>query len=313
MAVTALPVVRAFELARRAPERRWLVRDLWAQQAQGIIGGAPKLGKSWLGLDLAVSVASGTACLGRFEVDEPGRALVYLAEDGEPAVRDRVEAICLHRGLSLTSLDLHVITAPAVRLDREADRLRLQRTVEELRPRLLVLDPLVRLHRLDENSAQEISGLLGALTELGRRYELAIALVHHAAKKHRTRPGQALRGSSDLHAWGASNAYLAQTREGLVLTLEHREARSPEPVRLELSSHADGTATHLQVADAAGRTERSLSGGVVRELREAGRPLLRRELRERLRVNNGRLGDALRRLEAADTIERVSEGWRPRS
>jgi len=314
VAVTALkaeplPVVRAVDLARRSPQQRWLVRDFWAQQAQGIIGGAPKLGKSWLGLDLAVSVASGTACLGRFEVVEPGRALIYLAEDAEPAVRERIEAICEHRGVGLATLDLHVITAPAIRLDCEEDQQRLECTLQQLRPRLLVLDPLVRLHRLDENSAQDISRLLGMLTELSRRYELAIALVHHAAKKHRTRPGQALRGSSDLHAWGASNAYLAQTRDGLLLTLEHREALALEPLRLELVSNKDGAQTHLEVVDHQAKAEATLTQRVIDELRQATKPLLRQELRQRLRVNNARLGDALRSLDQGGSIQRGTCGW----
>ncbi len=145
-----LPVVRACDLEAVSPEARWLVRHIWVRHGVGIIGGQPKLGKSWMGLDLAISVASGTPCLGHFEVEEPGPALVYLAEDGLGAVRARIDAICAHRRLGLSRLDLHVITAPVLRLDVEEHRDRLTATVEALRPRLIVLDPLVRLHRLDE-------------------------------------------------------------------------------------------------------------------------------------------------------------------
>ena len=50
---TALPTVpvHAIDPQRDAPQ--WLVRDLWSAQAVGLIGGAPKVAKSWLGLDLA--------------------------------------------------------------------------------------------------------------------------------------------------------------------------------------------------------------------------------------------------------------------
>jgi len=250
-----LPVVRAADLARQTPDERWLIRDMWSLAAQGVVGGAPKSCKSWLGLDMAVSVASGTDCLGRFAVEQPGPSLVYLAEDAEPAVRTRIEAICLHRGLPLDRLDLHVITSPVLRLDRPADQQRLEETVRRHQPRLLVLDPLVRLHQVDENSAQEISRLLGALTALSRRHEVAIIVVHLSAKKHRSRPGQALRGSSDLHAWGASNAYLSRTKAGLRLTLEHREARPPDPMPLKLVRPDDGTATHLAVVDRLAATD----------------------------------------------------------
>ena len=67
----------------------------------GVIGGAPKCSKTWLGLDLALSVSTGTACLGRYAVPEPGPVLVYLAEDALPVVRERVGGMARHRGVDL--------------------------------------------------------------------------------------------------------------------------------------------------------------------------------------------------------------------
>jgi RecA-family ATPase len=108
----------------------------------------------------------------------PGPTLVYLAEDALPQVRARIAGICSHRGIDLSALDVHVITAPAVRLDQSADQKRLSATLEQLRPKLLLLDPLVRLHRLDENSSADISSLLGYLRELQRRYDVAVVVTH---------------------------------------------------------------------------------------------------------------------------------------
>jgi hypothetical protein len=58
-----LPVVRAADLDEPDPTRRWLIESLWPRAGVGIIGGPPKACKSWLRLDVAVSVASGTPCL----------------------------------------------------------------------------------------------------------------------------------------------------------------------------------------------------------------------------------------------------------
>ena len=66
-----LPVAPAYTLAERAEEQRWLVDGLWSEEAVGIIGREPKCCKSFLALDLAVSVASGTPCLRRFAVTRP--------------------------------------------------------------------------------------------------------------------------------------------------------------------------------------------------------------------------------------------------
>jgi hypothetical protein len=102
-----------------------------------------------------------------------------------------------------------VITAPSLRLDLEADRARLDETVARLKPRLLVLDPFVRLHRIDENVSGDVAPLLAFLRELQRRHAVAVILVHHARKgAGAIRAGQALRGSSEFHAWGDSNLYL---------------------------------------------------------------------------------------------------------
>ena len=149
-AAESLPVAQVAIIAERSEGPSWLIDRLWTDQAVGFIGGPPKSCKSWLGLDMAVSVASSTACLGRFEVVQPGPVLVYLAEDAHSQVRQRVAGLCRHRGLALDTLDVFVVTAEAVRLDLASDRRRLHRTLLEYRPRLLLLDPLVRLHRLDE-------------------------------------------------------------------------------------------------------------------------------------------------------------------
>jgi RecA-family ATPase len=151
--MSALPVELAYRLPDRAEEQRWLVTGLWSEQAVGIVGGEPKCCKSFLALDLAVAVASGTTCLRRFPVARPGRVLLYAADDALHVVRRRLEGICAAAACDLKELDVHVITAPTVRLDQQTDRTRLDQTIMQLKPRLLVLDPFVRLHRIDENAS----------------------------------------------------------------------------------------------------------------------------------------------------------------
>ncbi len=305
-----LPILRANALSVQPPEYQWLIHSLWARAAIGIIGGAPKCCKSWLGLDMAVSVASATPCLGRFPVEQPGPTLIFLAEDALAAVRARIEALCTHRGLAIDKLELYVITAPALRLDLLQDQLRLEATLAALRPRLLVLDPLVRLHRRDENSAADIAALLGFVREMQRSYDTAIALVHHAGKKYHAQPGQALRGSSDLHAFGDSNAYLARRNGRLILTREHRAAKSPEPIELNLVSRPDGSATHLEIA-ATGQTapDVSIVDRTLALLQHLQEPLPRTAIRQQLKVNNQRLGEALDNLSKKGLIMRTAHGW----
>src|SRR6201998_2837117 len=89
-----LSVQRASELSiDSAPLSQWLVEGLWSDQAVGILGGEPKCCKSFLALDIAVSVASGTACLRQFPVRRPGKVLLFPAEDSLTVVRQRLEGI----------------------------------------------------------------------------------------------------------------------------------------------------------------------------------------------------------------------------
>ena len=305
-----LPVVRVGEIPREDNAGRWLVEQLWGDSSVGVIGGAPKCSKTWLGLDLALSVATGTACLGKYAVPQPGPVLVYLAEDALPVVRERVEGMARHRGLDLDGVDIHVITAPILRLDRDPHRTRLLDTAKRLRPRLLLLDPLVRLHGIDENHAGEVAGLLAYFRSLQRRLDLSVVLVHHTRKNAAggVAAGQGLRGSSDLHAFGDSNLYLRRTSQRLVLSSEHRAAPAPPPVHLELVA-TNAQTTHLEViAELHEEKRRSLHEQVLALLTK-GTVLTRTKLRDALSVKNERLGEALESLERADRIRRTSAGW----
>ena len=304
---TPLPTVPVHAIDPQPDAPQWLVRDLWTADAVGVVAGSPKVGKSWFGLDLAVSVASGTPALGRFPVHAAGPVLVYLAEDALPRVRDRVAHLCRHRGLDLARLDLHVVTADRLRLDSERDQLALDQTVARFRPALLLLDPLVRLHSLDENSASDISSLLGFLRSLNRRYQLALVLVHHLAKRSRRNLGQSLRGSSDLHAWTDSACYLVRRADDrLQLTVEHRSAPAPDPLLLRLSG--GGQPLSLLV-DSSDDTPTPLAEAIRAALRSADQPLSRTALRQRLRVNNARLGVALQTLQQRRLAVRGPNGW----
>jgi hypothetical protein len=309
-----LPVARACELPVCPPERRWLIEDLWADQAVGIIGGEPKCGKSFLALDLLVAVASGAPCLRRFAARQQGPVLLYAAEDALHVVRTRLEGICRTAAVSLRDLPVHVITAPSVRLDVAADRQHLQATIADLRPVLLVLDPFVRLHRIDENASSEVAPLLAYLRELQRRFDLAVVLVHHARKgAGRVRGGQALRGSSELHAWGDSNLYLRRIDDRLLLSIEHRAAPSMAGLPLALRGTDGAVALQLIEPTAAPRDPPPSPPSPLARLEEVlahrDRPLSLTELRQACRMRTASLCEALATLTTQGRIHKSAAGY----
>ena len=306
----ALPVVHVAELPSDEIAERWLVEELWCARSVGVIGGAPKCAKTWLGLDMALSVATGTPCLGKYAVPEPGPVLVYLAEDALLVVRERIEGMARHRGLDLDQVEIYVITAPVLRLDQDRDRTRLWETTRRLRPRLLLLDPLVRLHGIDENHAGEVAELLAYFRSLQRQLGLSVLLVHHTRKNAAdgVAAGQGLRGSGDIHAFGDSNLYLQRTKENLILSSEHRAAPASAPVYLELVA-TDSETTHLEViTELHDEKGRSLKEQVL-DLLARGQVLTRTRLRDSLEVKNERLGEVLESLERAGQVGRTPGGW----
>jgi hypothetical protein len=173
----------------------------------------------------------------------------------------------------------------------------------------LILDPLVRLHGIDENNAGEVATLLAYFRSLQRELNVSVVLVHHTRKNAATgvAAGQGLRGSGDIHAFGDSNLYLRRSGERLVLSSEHRAAAPAPPVYLELVTTPQ--MTHLAVmAETRDEHPRSLQDRVL-ELLASGNVLTRTQLRQTLAVKNERLGDVLQSLEQAGRIGRQATGW----
>src|SRR5438552_19052381 len=93
-AAAPFPVVRPCDLrASAASATPWLIDQLWTAQAVGIIGGTPKSLKTWLAMEMAVAVASGSAWLATFPGPSPGPVRLYAAGACESAWRLRVDCV----------------------------------------------------------------------------------------------------------------------------------------------------------------------------------------------------------------------------
>ena len=309
--MNTLPVQRASQLACALTQTQWLVQGLWSEQAVGILGGEPKCCKSFLALDLAVAVASGVPCLRHFPVQRTGSVLLFPAEDSLSVVRQRLEGICSAAGVGFPSLSVDVITAPALRLDTAADRQRLANTVQALQPRLLILDPLIRLHRVDENDASQIAALLSFLRQLQRQFQTAVLLVHHARKdSHTSRPGQALRGSSELHGWGDSNLYMRRRADTLTLSTEHRAAPGQDHIPLQLSQAGSALALAVLERPLAGPSaEPSPVERVRQTLARLQEPVPIQQLRQLCAMRTAAVCAALEELSQRGEVRQNSNGY----
>lgn len=310
-----LPVVAASALEPPHKEAPWLIERLWSAAAVGIVSGPPKALKTWTALEMAISVSTGVPCLSTFPVHRTGPVLLYAAEEPMPALHGRLQALAQDHELQLDQVDIRVIAADALRLDRLADRERLTATVEFHRPVLLILDPLIRLHGLDENQSGPMAELLGYFRTLQRKTGTAITIVHHSKKQttSSSAPGQSLRGSSDLYAFVDSLVTLDRRRDRVTLSAEHRSAPGlgPLPLELVLPTAPDESLT-LRLDDSGEEGEIKqigLAERILQHLTMVEEPATTDALRSILRVRKQRVIEALHELIARGQIVRAESGY----
>ena len=181
------------------PDVAWFVEGLLPSKSLFTVIGNPKLGKSWVGLDLAVTTACGGKWLGR-ELLTPGPVIYLLGEGHLSMMAKRVNQLLAGRGLTLASLGdrLHFIPVHVNAEDRET-QLELNALVRGIEPVLVVFDPLARfLESADENSARDLRPLINWwYHELVRECGASLCVVHHT-----TKDGKTARGSGDLLGMG---------------------------------------------------------------------------------------------------------------
>ena len=161
-------------------------------------------------------------------------------------------------------------------------------------------------------SGLRMAPLLAYLRELQRRYGVAVLVVHHARKgAANARAGQALRGSSEFHAWGDSNLYLRRDGDDLMLTVEHRAAPSLAPIAIALAQR--GPALALEAVDPPAPVAPSpstIDERIAAVLADIAGAIPFAELRNRCRVRAATLYERLAVLTDAGRVVKTDQGYR---
>jgi AAA domain len=207
---------------------------LLPQQGILFVGGEPKVGKSLLVANLALSLAAGADRIG-FPIPAPRRVLICQFELPVPQFVNRLAI--MRRALGAAA-DQHLLvdTRAAGHLLSAAQGLNhFVTAARAAAAEIIVLDPLYSTHDQDENDTRAMAALCQALLRLRDASGAALVVVHHVRKTiGRYEIGSAFRGSSALHAVGDS--YLLLTRPSPPLsTLELRfqfRYAAAQPARL---------------------------------------------------------------------------------
>lgn len=271
----------------------WLVADVWGESEVGFISGLPKSYKSWIALDLAVSVATGNRFLDAFQTHKHN-VLLIQEEDPKFVLQDRLVKIAAQKGLieldiatDHTSFEmryhlpenLFIISNQGFTINEDWLDM-LKDWITERHIELIILDPLMMMGEgFDEFKAFEMmQTILKPLKRLRATTGTAIAVVHHHFKGSATGGAKDMYGSVALWAWEEAALHLTVQGQGTVVAERFSKHSLLPPITVEIGnveehwnpivSSGGGTKTLVDhVASTGGSTTEELSevSGVKRD------------------------------------------------
>ncbi len=172
--------VKLSDLARNPPRSNgYLLRGLWPADAYGIIAAESKAGKTWLSLDLALSVATGGPFLGHFPVERSGPVLVYLGEGGLRNTYRRFAAIAAHKGIDLLDAQNVELVSRPPSLNDPIHCAQIVADVAATNPALVILDPLYLSISANMGQLNEVGQQLAKIQRIAEDAGAALVVIHH--------------------------------------------------------------------------------------------------------------------------------------
>lgn len=173
-----------------------------------MVGAAKGVGKTTMLTQVMCELGSGSPALGLFDVPRPVRVMLLQKEVDSESFSQRVEQVSQHYSKLDPSnvlvpnrediIDLKLDTAQGIQL--------LTQCIIYYKPDVVMLDPIVWFHNMDEDKATDVKKLLAALDKMILQYHVAMIISHHFGKTQHDNRGrpidqnlQSLRGSS---VWG---------------------------------------------------------------------------------------------------------------
>lgn len=261
------------------PESLWLAQDLIPLGGLTAITGESNTFKTFLTSALAASVATGTPFVGNFGVT--GGKILIIDSENHPRI-----SLKRFKDLNVAGTDdIIFIALSELKLDQEQGVVALQKIIDELQPRLVILDSLVRFHSKEENSASEMSQVMNELKKLVSD-DRAIVFIHHHKKEQgfgKKGGSQSVRGSSDIFA--ALDCHISVERHEDYLTIYQNKLRVQpqlEPFNIKIVKSEDQKIAFLYDGTDRSREQQVAAVGdeVLAMLKLATEPLSTKVIKE---------------------------------
>lgn len=220
-------------------EQRWAVKPI-LPEGLTVIAGAPKIGKSWLALNVACAIANGGTALGSFATTQ-GEAIYFALEDNQRRIRERLDKLRA-AGVAVDSENLLVsCSLPAFNAGGLQE---IENGLEEHPEcRLVIIDTLQKFApppRGTRNAYENDYAYLAKLQELALRRRTAIIGMTHMRKREAANdPFEQVMGSTGVTGVADTVWLLKRVRGGLSgrLTITGRDVEERE-LSAEFNSEA---------------------------------------------------------------------------
>lgn len=239
-------------LARPEPPLTWLIDSLWVDKARGFIAGMPGVGKTWIALDMLLSVSTGQMCLGKYTPACRSAVLLVEEEASVSNLARRVHSMARARGLKDSDLtNFFHITRQFIKIKQHEKELIAY--VKSRGIKLIVFDSLRRFHDGDENSSEKMTPVLDAFARLGNETGASVVLIHHLSKsndKDKRPLFERMRGTSDLWAWRDCIIGVEGEPDSVTChcSFQFRDAESSDPIIVKrlVNEKTGGISLHLE-------------------------------------------------------------------
>jgi KaiC/GvpD/RAD55 family RecA-like ATPase len=185
-------------LSQPAP-MEWVIKGWIPKQSISMIYGESGVGKSFIALDMACSIASGKLWQ---NIKTSKGTVVYLAGEGNYGIRQRIASWCIKNGVS--DLDNLLISNKPLDLDAPNSAIKVIEAIRELSDGpigILYVDTLNNHMSGDENSARDTRTMINNCKIIAAALGCTVVFVHHTglndSSKGRARGSSAWKGSLD--------------------------------------------------------------------------------------------------------------------
>ncbi|MGO7916232.1 AAA family ATPase [Rhizobium ruizarguesonis] len=190
------PLTRLSEIAIDDGEPEFLVEDIMPLRGLATIYGAPGSAKTFLAVDLALSVAGGVPFFGK-QVSQGGA--IYIAAEAGTGLKKRVIAARAEKAMPDSAPFAMIALAPNLG-PKKSEAAALIADIKGQWPnnapvRLIVVDTLARTLRGDENSALDMGAFVADAAAIAAAFNCLVLVIHHSGKDAE----RGMRGSSNLN------------------------------------------------------------------------------------------------------------------